>query len=239
MDFIGLIFGLLMIGTGFLLKFFPNLISGCNTMTKAQKENVDIKGLSTFMRNGFIVMGLIIILGHYGFKWMGFTMLANSLIPAVILMGVIYMVIRAKRFDQNTDKDIRSKLKKVFVAFVLVFAIGGIGYGLIPSSVHFYEDSVEFTGKYGIEIYFAEIENVELIGKRPAIRSRTNGLSLGSVKKGFFNVDEFGNSRLLIHSFEGPYLIISKTDDKKTIINFKDEADTERTFQKIKDKIEN
>lgn len=239
MDFKGLIFGLIMIGTGFLVKIFPNLISGYNTMTKAQKENMDIEGLSTYMRNGFIVMGLIIILGHYAFKWMGFTMIADSLIPAVILVGVIYMVIRARRFDHNKDKGIRSKLKKIVVAFVLVFAIGGIGYGLIPSSVHFYEDSVEFTGKYGIEIHFAAIERVQLTGKRPDIRGRTNGLSLGSVKKGFFNVDEFGNSRLLIHSNKGPYLIISKTDDKDIIINFKDEAETERTYQRIRDKIGN
>lgn len=237
MDFTGIIFGLIMIGTGFLVKFFPNLISGYNTMTKAQKENVDIEGLSNYMRKGFIAMGIIIILGPYILKWMGFTMIADSLIPAVILIGVIYMVIRAQHFDQNKDKNMRSKLKKIFVVFVLVFAIGGIGYGLIPSNAHFDEDSVKFTGMYGTEIKFAEIENVELTGKRPAIRGRTNGLSLGGVKKGFFNVDELGNSRLLTHSNKGPYLIISKTNDKKTIINFKDQDDTKRIFQRMKDKI--
>jgi len=239
MDTTALIVGLIMIGLGFLVKFFPNLISGYNTMTNAQKENVDIERLSTYMRNGFIAMGLVIILGYYTFTWMGFTLITNYLIPAVILVGVIYMVMGAQRFDHNKDKDLRSKLKNVLVGFILVFAFGGIGYGLIPAKAHFTDNSVEFSGMYGTEIYFAEIEGVQLIGKRPAIRGRTNGLSLGSVKKGFFNVDGFGNSRLLIHSNQGPYLIISKTDDKKTIMNFKDGADTERTFQRINALVEN
>lgn len=234
MDFTGIIVGLIMIGTGFLVKFCPNLISGYNTMTKAQKENVDIEGLSTNMRNGFIAMGLIIILGYYVFLWLGFIMIANNWIPAVILVGVIYMVIRAQRFDQNKDKDIRSKLKKYFVGFVLVFSFGGLAYGLIPSKALFHDDSVEFTGMYGTAIKIAEIENIQLTGKRPAIRGRTNGLSLGSVKKGFFRIDGYGKSRLLIHSHQGPYLIISKINDEVTIINFKDRAETEGVYQRIK-----
>jgi hypothetical protein len=238
MDFTGIFAGILMIGTGFLVKSFPNLISGYNTMTNAQKENVDIEGLSTNMRNGFIAMGLIIILGYYVFLWMGFILIANNWIPAVILVGVIYMGIRAQRFDQNKDKDIRSKLKKYFVGFVLVFSFGGLAYGLIPSKVHINDDSVQFSGMYGTIINIAEIENVQLTGKRPGIRGRTNGLSLGSVKKGFFRVDGYGKSRLLIHSHQGPYLIISNVYEEVTIINFKDRAETEGVYQRIKVLIE-
>ena len=69
MDISNLIVGLLMIGIGFLIKSFPNLIAGYNTMSKDKKKNVDIEGLSTFMRNGLIAIGLTIIIGYYLFKW--------------------------------------------------------------------------------------------------------------------------------------------------------------------------
>jgi hypothetical protein len=51
MDIIILITGLFMIGMGFLVKSSPNLIAGYNTMPKDKKKNVDIEGLSTYMRN--------------------------------------------------------------------------------------------------------------------------------------------------------------------------------------------
>ena len=41
---------------GMLVRKYPNLIAGYNTMTAEQKKNVDVKGLSNFMcrslRNG-------------------------------------------------------------------------------------------------------------------------------------------------------------------------------------------
>jgi len=234
MDFTGIFVGILMIIIGFLVKSYPNLIAGYNTMSKASKENVDIEGLSTNMRNGFIAMGLIIIIGYYIFTWLGFIMIVKYWIPAVILVGVIYMVISTRRFDNNKFEDTRSKLKKYVGGLILVFAIGSLIYGLIPSKVHINDDSVQFSGMYGTIINFAEIENVQLTGKRPAIRGRTNGLSLGSVKKGFFRVDGYGKSRLFIHSHQGPYLIISNINEEVTIINFKDRAETELVYQRIK-----
>lgn len=60
-----LILGLFFMGIGFAVKAFPDLIAGYNTLTKAQKENIDIKGLSTHIRNSLIVMGLLIIIGCY------------------------------------------------------------------------------------------------------------------------------------------------------------------------------
>jgi hypothetical protein len=53
MNATNLIIGLLMIGIGFLVKLFPNLIAGYNTMSQYAKKNVNSDGLSSYMRNGF------------------------------------------------------------------------------------------------------------------------------------------------------------------------------------------
>lgn len=54
-----------MIGIGFLVKLSPNMLAGYNRMSEEKKKNVDIDGLSTYMRNGFVAIGLAIIIGYY------------------------------------------------------------------------------------------------------------------------------------------------------------------------------
>jgi putative Mn2+ efflux pump MntP len=110
MDFTGLIAGLIIIATGFLVKLFPILIAGYNTMSKERKENVDIACLSAFMRNGFIVMGLVIMIGYHLFGWIGLNALVEYWIPAVILLGVGVMVIYARRFNHNKKISVLRKL---------------------------------------------------------------------------------------------------------------------------------
>ncbi|MBA3986584.1 MAG: DUF3784 domain-containing protein [Flavobacteriales bacterium] len=234
MDTTGLLFGLVMIGTGFLVKLFPNLIAGYNTMSKDEKKNVDIEGLSTFLRNGFIAMGLIIIFGYYLFRWIGFIMIANSIIPVVILLGVAFTVINARRFDHNKIKYGKIKLANFIGVGVFIFVAGLIAYAFFPTQVQYDSDTVKFTGMYGTEIIVAEIENIQSTGKRPGIKARTNGFSLGRVQKGFFSIDGLGRCRLLFNSRNPPYLIISQTNGDITIINFKDKTETETAYNRIK-----
>jgi len=236
MEMLSLIVGLFMIGIGFLVKSVPDLIAGYNTMSKEQKEKVDIEGLSTFLRNGLIAIGISIIAGYYLFKWIGFTLIANSILLIVTLVGVIVLVIKAQKFDHNTDK--KTKRTYFILGFIFIFVIGLIAYGFIPSKVIFDKDSVQFSGMYGVEIKIAEIDNVKLVDNLPKIKMRTNGFSFGTVKKGYFDLNEFGESRLLIHSEKPPYLIISKRNGEKTIINFEEKSVTESTYAEIKTLIE-
>ena len=69
MDIVNIITGLFLIGIGFLVKYSPGLIAGYNTIPEDKKKNVDIDGLSTFMRNSLIIIGLSNIGGYYLFKW--------------------------------------------------------------------------------------------------------------------------------------------------------------------------
>ena len=104
MDILILTTGIFMIGIGFLVKSSPDLIAGYNTMPKEKKKNVDIEGLSAYMRNGFITIGVTMISAYYLFKWIGFTTIANSMILVVTLIGVTIMSINAKKFNHNKMK---------------------------------------------------------------------------------------------------------------------------------------
>jgi len=58
---ISIIVGLLLVGLGFLVKRYPELIAGYNTMPKSVKEKFDIEGFSLLMKKAFIIVGLTII----------------------------------------------------------------------------------------------------------------------------------------------------------------------------------
>ena len=215
------------------------MIAGYNTMSDDKKKNVDIIGLSTYMRNSLIIIGLSIIAGYYLFKWIGFTVIADSMILIATLIGVLIMVINAQRFDKNKDKTKRAKLTYIILGLVAVFVIGLLTYGYLPTKVNVSDNMIKFSGMYGFETSISDIDKVELSDKIPHIKTRTNGFSSGLVKKGFFNLDNFGKTRLLISSNKSPYLIITKYNSDKIIVNFKDKTETKKLFGEIKTLIDN
>jgi len=150
----------------------------------------------------------------------------------VTLVGVTILIINAQKFDHNKTR--KTKLTYFILGMVILFVIGLITYGFIPSKTIYGKDTILFSGMYGFEISINEIDNVELSETLPTIKIRTNGFSFGTIKKGFFDLDNFGKSRLLIHSDIAPYLILSKSNGDKIIINFKGRIETEQTYNKIK-----
>jgi hypothetical protein len=94
-------YGLFFVLLGFLTKAYPNLIAGYNTMPPEKKKNVDVEGLSTLMRNGMILIGLIVILAYFAMLGLGLGQYAEWAMVVVPTAGVILMLIRAQRFDHN------------------------------------------------------------------------------------------------------------------------------------------
>ena len=99
-----LLSGTLLIVCGLLAKRFPMLISGYNTMPEEKRKNVDIEGLSSFVQRHLVIIGCLWIL------------LATTLtltdqqdaLPVILVIYlpvyVIWMVVRAQRYDHNELK---------------------------------------------------------------------------------------------------------------------------------------
>lgn len=233
METMNLVIGLFFIGIGFLVKAFPDLISGYNTMPKGQKEKVDIEGLSSLMKNSFIVIGVTIIVSCYFFKWIGLPVIATMTILISILGGVIIMIVKSRKF--YPDK-LNNKSKGVYVVLAIVFlsVFGMIYHDSRPTEIVISKKSVFVKGAYGLELPIKDIQEVKLIEKIPAITLRTNGFGLGSIKKGHFNLEEYGNCRLFLHSDSSPYLIIIEKNEEKIIINHENKKETEKEFERLK-----
>ena len=90
--------GLLLIGLGYLVEKYPDLIAGYNTMPQAQKEKFDIKGYASLMKKAFVVVGLVIMLfGIIGevLQW-PYGLLLTALVP--ILALVVFLNLKAERY---------------------------------------------------------------------------------------------------------------------------------------------
>jgi len=113
---LNLITGLFFIGIGFLVKSSPDLIAGYNTMPKEKRKNVDIVGLSTFMKKGFIIMGITMIILSLFIK---FFRLEDKfffwVMTFITLAGTIILVIKAQKFDGNkkNSKNLIQKNKQL------------------------------------------------------------------------------------------------------------------------------
>lgn len=101
MDYSVFLTGILFIGLGFLVKAFPNLLAGYNTMSKKEKANVDIENLSSFARKSLVGVGLTLIFAELAIHFLSLTEWADYVNFPIIIGGVIFMLIGAQKYDHN------------------------------------------------------------------------------------------------------------------------------------------
>lgn len=226
-----IIIGVLFIGLGFLVKRYPSLIAGYNTMPREKKKNVDIDKLSTLMRNGLIIMGGIIIVCALIFRLARIEGFTPVVLLVVVFAGVVIIIAKGGKYDLNPHK--KSALVWIVLGGVILFTAGMISYDFIPTKAVFEEGSVRFTGSYGIELDINDISSAELTDKIPPATVRTNGTSVGNINKGTFMLGPWGKCRLLLNSGKPPYLVITKNDGEKIIFNSPDAAVTKDIYTRL------
>ena len=99
--FIHILTGVFLIVVGLLVKRFPMLIAGYNTMPAEKKKNVDIAGLSSFMRRHLVIIGALWVLLAVVLNLTG----QQDALPVVYVIYlpvyVVWMLVRAQRYDHN------------------------------------------------------------------------------------------------------------------------------------------
>lgn len=89
--------GIILIICGILVKQNPNLIAGYNTLSEAEKQKIDIKRLSGFMHNSFIVIGSVSIIVTIILYLCGVTEYYRLIVlTSIVVIGVIYILIKGQ-----------------------------------------------------------------------------------------------------------------------------------------------
>lgn len=96
-----LLTGALLIVVGLLVKRFPMLIAGYNTLPAEKKKNVDIEGLASFMRRHLVIMGALWILFTTVLELTDQTNTLAVIYVIYLLPYVVWMLVRAQRYDHN------------------------------------------------------------------------------------------------------------------------------------------
>ena len=91
--------GIILIIAGILVKRFPNLIAGYNTLSESDKEKIDIRRLSTYMHNGLIIIGAVSIIITIIMNVLHIDLMYRfTIIGAFIVMGILYMSLNGSKF---------------------------------------------------------------------------------------------------------------------------------------------
>lgn len=93
--------------------------------------------------------------------------------------------------------------------------------------------NVKIEGSYGEAFLLNDISQVNLVDTLPAIKMRSNGYSLGSVKKGYFKTKSGETIKLFLHSSHGPYLHIQRKSDMPVFINYEDSTQIQQVFNDL------
>jgi hypothetical protein len=82
---------------GILIKYGKMyfLIAGYNTMSKAEKEKVDIKGIATVFRNAMFGMSAIMLLGYFIAEKLKNPNLHSITFFGALMVGIPYLLIQS------------------------------------------------------------------------------------------------------------------------------------------------
>jgi Domain of unknown function (DUF3784) len=230
-----LITGAGLVLAGLLVKKFPDLIAGYNTMSAKEKAKVDIDGLSSMMRIRLVIMGVLVALISPLMTLLNLQQYVAGALISVVLIGVFAMVLAApKYYGKGVVRDKQKKSKIVYIAIgFAAFAIllfGFLYYGASAPEIKVSKQQIYVSGIYSVT---AEVESLELVEVLPKILKRTNGFSYGSTFKGNFKLENYDKAKLYLESLTGPYILVKTKDGNSIFINTKTESETVSLLEEL------
>ena len=130
--------------------------------------------------------------------------------------------------------------KIIFYALVgvLILAIGAVGIGYTDNKLILDNGHLEITGLYGEKMPVSDIQLIELTDKRPSLRKRVNGFSMGNRKKGFFKTNSGEKIKAIINSYARPWILITKKSGNKIYFSSNGQSN-ETIYQELKKTLPN
>ncbi|MGI5880482.1 MAG: DUF3784 domain-containing protein [Syntrophomonadaceae bacterium] len=224
--------------TGVLIKYFKayNLIAGYNTAPREVKEQIDAKALGDFIGRQLMIAAFTPLLG-YGLLRAGLVW-GTEVGFGLLILIIIYTVIKAQKFNPPAVKN-KSVTISLLITLIIVIGVGaGIAWTAMPPAFNLESEQLTISGAYGVSINYSDIEEINLASEIPPLSMRTNGLGLGPILKGHFQLEDKSNALLFLRSASGPVLIIKRhTKPEIIIINYKDAAETRSLYHSLNKKL--
>lgn len=203
-------------------------------MSAQKRKNVDLPAIGRLYKRGLTATGVAASVISIVFSLLNLLTLAIISIVAITFIGTIATTILGGKYNKNPQSKLAITFSTVIIAAVMIVVCNSIYTGVQPTQAAVTEGRIAFSGRYGIEVEQDQIREIELWDSIPRIKIRVNGIGLGNILKGEFNLEELGRCRLLLNLPNPPYLYIELENNKKIIFNSKEPGYTERLYNQIK-----
>jgi hypothetical protein len=217
------------------------LIAGYNTMSKEQQNKYDSKKLTR-------ATGIMLIITSIALLTLAFALINAIAFLIIVFVSVIILIIYTNKYclkpDSNKEKNdsIIDREKSSWLDIKTMIAIGSVIILALIVGISMYFSSkppiysvnngtLVISTQFGKNVNLSDIQSIQLKNDLPVIKSRINGLGLGSIQKGKF-LSDIGNVTLYIDSSKPPFIYI-KTTSELIIINDQSNSKTEALFTKL------
>jgi hypothetical protein len=207
---------LVFVAVGYIVteKNAKNLLSGYNTMTEQERQAFDIKSYIPAFRKFHLFLGsslfaagtaIFILIGEGA---------AGIFMIVYPLLAYIWFLWIGKKYNKGQSSK-WDRIGIVILGLALIFVITLLAIGLRESKIIVTSEEISIEGVYGETISVSEIETICLTDSLPLISLRTNGFSLGKIKKGFFKTVNGEKVKFLLNTESKPFLRIEKKTGEK------------------------
>jgi heme/copper-type cytochrome/quinol oxidase subunit 4 len=192
----------------------PQLLSNYHSFTEEEKASPAFHRYLKSVRNIMIAIAIALVGGEWLSKWFdsNFYSILSILGVCILLLYLLYV--------QGKISSRMKRKSRIYGIFVFVLIAGLIILPLCRgTSVSYTNETLRISGMYGTEIPSSEIRRVSLEQTLPEITWRTNGLSVGDVKKGYFRTGDDRKVKLFLASDKAPFLHVQTIWNEDIYIN--------------------
>ena len=213
------------------------LLSGYNTMSVEERENVDIIGYVNYFRKFYRVFSVLYFLLGALLYFIVDVDAAGVFMVIAPLVAVFIQSIRSARYNiENNNKS--AKVVGSLLVGIILLVLGLLWLGYKENELVLENNALKITGIYGETIPFNAIDSIALVNELPEISMKSNGFALGNASKGHFTTKAGERVKLLLNKKQGPYLFVLTTEGEK-IYYSTDSAQTRTRFLELATRLGN
>jgi len=226
-----IVLSVIFFGIGFILNKnnAKYLLSGYNTMSEDEKSNFNLDLYLVFFRKFHLILSIsLLIVATVLHFWI------NSIWSSIFLLLYPLCSYTFFMWKSNTYYNNISKNRKIityggvaFMSTITLIIVFDLSKTLEENQFLNHSNLIEITGEYGVKISKDNIKNINLVASYPQISYKSNGFSLGYVKKGNFITNKKKEVKLLINSQKTPLIVIITKDNQEIYYSSKDKSNQE------------
>lgn len=226
-----LVLSVIFFGIGFILNKnnAKYLLSGYNTMSENERQNYDLNSFLVFYRKFHIFLSLSLFVVASILYYLISLVWSGIFLVVYPLISYLFFIWKSGTYYRGNSKNrkIINYVSVFFMIVVLIYIVFDFNKTVKDNELIIHSNSLEINGEYGMEINLNNIKSIKLVTSYPEIISKSNGFTLGYVKKGKFITNNNKELKLLINSQKIPLILIVTKDNREIYYSSKNKSNQE------------